>query len=135
MTPEERIPYDKIYNQKNRRRKSDQANASYYRLKISDPKKYMLRGIKQKAKERGLEFRITTDDFEIPEFCPVLGLRLEFATGRPKDNSPSIDRHDSELGYVPDNIVVMSHLANRFKSNMTKEDIGKLYKYVFETQK
>lgn len=100
----------------------------------SNPKTLMLRRTKNKAKTRGIVCTITEDDFEIPEFCPVLGIPLRFNKGKLKDDSPSMDRNNSILGYITGNVTVMSHKANRFKTDMTKEDIGKLYQYVFNTQ-
>lgn len=44
------------------------------------------------------------------------------------DNSPTLDRKDSTRGYVPDNVWVISHRANRMKNNATLEEMELLVK-------
>lgn len=39
-------------------------------------KKYLLRGAKGRAKARGLPFDLCPEDIEIPEYCPLLGIKL-----------------------------------------------------------
>lgn len=50
-----------------------------------------------------------------------------------KTAAPSLDRIDPNFGYIKGNVAVISWQANKYKSNMSKEIIEKLYKYVFET--
>lgn len=50
----------------------------------------------------------------IPETCPVLGIPLTIG-GKRSPSSPSLDRIDPALGYVPGNIRVISDRANRLK--------------------
>jgi len=82
--------------------------------------KQLYNQIKASAKSRGIECDITVVDLgamSFPLTCPILGMKLEFNTGSPKDNSYSLDRIDSRLGYTADNIVVISYRANVLKSN------------------
>lgn len=76
---------------------------------------------KGRAKAKGWEFSITIDDFKPTELCPLLGLPLDFSKrGKgPAPNSPTIDRIDPSIGYVPGNVWVISHKANTIKSNAT----------------
>lgn len=56
---------------------------------------------------------------------------MEFCLGSGgKENSPSIDRIQNDLGYVPGNIGVISMLANRIKSSLTLEQAEKLVEYL-----
>lgn len=95
------------------------------RVKGEPPEVRMYRRAKSRAKERGVEFSIDKSDVIIPEFCPILGVKLEpyvgHSGGRP--NSPALDRIDNSKGYVKGNVVVVSHLANMMKSSATKEEL------------
>jgi hypothetical protein len=75
------------------------------------------------AKLRGLPFEIVCSDLVMPEYCTVLGIKLEFNKGRARDNSPSIDRIKPELGYVRGNVRVISNRANLLKTNATAEEL------------
>ena len=83
----------------------------------------LLVGARSRAKQKGLPISITVDDIQIPEFCPVLGLRLEMGVGTQTIASPSLDRIIPELGYVPGNVQVISYLANSMKNNATPEQL------------
>lgn len=92
-------------------------------FKTRNPKKFMVQCAKVRAKKAGVPFSITDEDFEIPEFCPILGIKLESGTKKYHDASPSLDRVIPELGYVPGNIVVMSFRANRIKGDASVEEL------------
>jgi len=59
----------------------------------------------------------------VADTCPLLGLPLVYATGKIHSNSPTLDRKVCELGYTKDNIAVISHRANRIKSDSTVEEL------------
>lgn len=86
--------------------------------------KIMCISARARAKESGVPFSITEDDIVIPDKCLVLGIDLviNVGLGKPSDNSPSLDRIVPELGYVPDNVVVISNRANTIKSHGTSEE-------------
>jgi hypothetical protein len=75
-----------------------------------------------------LPFEITETDINIPDICPVLGIKLEsgFGTGSHTDFSPSLDKIIPSLGYIPGNVVVMSSRANRMKSDGSAEEHRRL---------
>jgi hypothetical protein len=87
---------------------------------------------KQRAKVKGLSFEIEISDIIIPEFCPILGIKLQQGQSRMIDASPSLDRIKPELGYIKNNIKVISNRANRIKSNGTIEEHQKIIKYLIE---
>lgn len=95
------------------------------RVKGESQEVRMYRRAKTRAKTRGTEFSLDKSDVIIPEFCPILGVRLEpfvgHSGGRP--NSPALDRVDNSKGYVKGNVIVISHLANMMKSSATKEEL------------
>jgi hypothetical protein len=78
--------------------------------------------IRSRARKEGIPFDLTIDDIFVPEFCPVLGIRLAWEIGntrRLQDGGPSIDRLIPERGYVRGNIAVISGRANRIKNDGT----------------
>lgn len=83
---------------------------------------------KAKAKRSGLPFAITLADLEpLPTHCPVVGIELCYGNKkRLADNSASIDRINPKLGYVPGNVRIVSHRANRLKSDATAEELAAL---------
>tara|TARA_Y100000034_G_scaffold96183_1_gene117051 strand:- start:83 stop:640 length:558 start_codon:yes stop_codon:yes gene_type:complete len=107
-------------------------------------------GKKGRAKYKGIEFTIEPTDIpgvkikpvhyndtvhhrktgikswevtEYPKVCPVQRIELDWnINGRGgHDNSPSLDRIDPTKGYIPGNVMIMSSLANKMKSNSTLE--------------
>jgi hypothetical protein len=79
--------------------------------------------IKNRAKQKNLDFNLTIDDIELPEKCPILGIPLRFNTVAADENSFSLDRIDNTKGYVKGNIQVVSLKANKFKSNASLDEI------------
>jgi len=77
---------------------------------------------KLRAKNKGLAFDITETSFEIPVYCPILGIELKRTPIKASDCSPSLDRIDNSKGYIEGNVRVISRRANLLKSNMTYEE-------------
>lgn len=103
------------------------------RYRKEHPEFSILAKVKSRAKKNDVPFNLTIEDIVIPEFCPVLGLKLEFSReGRngPSANSPSIDRLNPDLGYVKGNISFISHKANAAKSSLTLDQLKSLVSYV-----
>ncbi len=93
----------------------------------------MYNTIRSRAKKKGIEFDIEIEDISYPEFCPVLGLRLERNAGIANTNSPSVDRIDPTKGYVKGNIQVISNKANTMKSNATPEELLMFADWIYKT--
>lgn len=91
------------------------------KLYDSNPVSRMLMNSKSRARQYKLEFNITLKDVPIPKLCPLLEVPLILGTAENYEFSPSIDRIDSTKGYIKGNVRVISLLANRMKSNATKE--------------
>lgn len=77
---------------------------------------------KGRAKKKGLPFEIKVEDIVVPEFCPILGIKMEFGDSKSRGNSPSLDRIKPELGYIHGNIAVISYRANRIKNDATADE-------------
>lgn len=102
-----------------------------YKWRLNNPKRYMWQTAKSRAKARNLDFNITEDDFDIPEYCPVLGIKLQFQSGKGVQNeSPSIDRFDNTKGYVKGNVVVISWRANSLKRDGSLQEFLMLVEYL-----
>lgn len=98
-------------------------NTYYRRTKYTRLKNVLLSKAKYRASTRNLEFNLILEDFEIPNFCPVLGIPIISGTdGSFSDNSPSLDRIDSSKGYVKGNVAIISRRANQGKSNLTSDE-------------
>lgn len=77
---------------------------------------------KSRSKKKGMEFNITNEDLFLPEYCPILNIKLDYA-GKLKDHSPSVDRIDNSKGYVKGNVIVISYLANAMKNKASFEQL------------
>lgn len=86
------------------------------------PIQRLLAAARTRALKKGLEFSITEEDIHIPEVCPILGVELKLGSRHSHDQAPSIDRIRSEEGYVPGNVQIISHKANRLKGNKSQEE-------------
>lgn len=105
-------------------RKYNAANAENisHKGKLKPREPVMLRCAKLRAKEKGLEFTITSSDIKIPPVCPLLGIHISKGNGKSHHGSPSLDRIDSSKGYVPGNVWVISKKANTIKNNASLEE-------------
>ena len=131
----------KKYNQSEQYKKiSDEYNHSVqgktvrkkYRdlwYKTEKGRKYsMWQAAKLRAKKKDLEFSITVDDIEFPEFCPLLGYKILIEEFGIRHDSPSIDRKDPKKGYTKENIWIISTRANILKHNASLEELELLVK-------
>ena len=119
-----------------RTRSSRRFAARYRALKKTDPIAAIrmmwpkrLITLRCRATARGLPCTVTFADLDWPEFCPILGVQLDYAApckGPKKANGWSIDRIDSAKGYVPGNIAIISYRANVIKSSGTAEEHRKI---------
>lgn len=102
----------------------DRVKAAAKKWVAENPVKSMMAKAKHRALKRGIAFNLTVDDVPIPEFCPVLGIKLGAGAA-----APSIDRIDNALGYVRGNVVVISWRANRLKSDATPQELALIAKF------
>jgi hypothetical protein len=99
-------------NCENKRRKNTYDN---------NPISRMLMNAKSRSRQYKIPFNITIEDVPIPKICPILKVPLVLGKANNYEFAPSIDRIDSKKGYIKGNVKVVSALANRMKSNATKE--------------
>lgn len=99
----------------------------YYR---KNPTKQLLYNAKNRAKKRGIDFDIVETDIIIPTHCPILGIPLFQKDRKAGPNSPTLDQINPGIGYVKDNVCVISHKANTMKQNNTVEDFERFIRYM-----
>jgi hypothetical protein len=128
---------------KNLEKRKQQSREYYHRNKSSIVKRNrqyyqdnkivsILSSLKYRAKARGLPFNLTKDDIVIPEFCPLLGIKLKIASGKAQPDSPSVDQIVPGLGYTKDNIWVISHRANVIKNDASPGELVHIGKVLVE---
>ena len=84
----------------------------------------LLSNARKRAKEKNLPFRIAYEDLLIPEQCPCCFTYLKpGVTFDGTGNSPSIDRLIPELGYIPENIVIICNRCNRRKAESSPKQL------------
>lgn len=107
--------------------------ANYYR---TDHRTKLIRAANRRSKIYGSDGPLTPNDIVIPEYCPVLGIKLYPSVGRGLRtlnnfyHSPSIDRIDSSKGYSKENIQVISFRANCLKRDATLEEVKAMVRYM-----
>lgn len=87
------------------------------------------------ARRSGIEFTVRFEEIVWPEFCPVLGIRLEYTAGRGQwaiDASASIDRVHCDRPYESGNVAVISLRANRVKNNGTAQEHIRIARWMEE---
>lgn len=106
--------------------------------RLNNRASYLFRACKTRAKQQNIPFNLTIEDIVIPEFCPILGIKLSLdKLGKDKNGTrdfyvPSVDKIVPELGYVKGNIMIISMKANVMKNDATKEELLAFCKYFIE---
>lgn len=124
--PRNRQEYDKQYYIKNRER--------ILQNKKNDKWNDKLKHAKQRAKDKDLEFNLTREflDSICVKYCPILGFELSYNNSNVKNNSATLDRIDNSKGYTVDNVQILSHQANRMKSDSSKQELLAFARYILE---
>lgn len=118
---------DKI-NARNALRDTEKIAIRVKEMTKEDPRGYLLRIARRRAKSNGREISISKNDIIIPTHCPYFPwLKLITLNEKaPAPGSMSIDRIDNTKGYTPDNIEVISYRANVLKRDGTIEEFKAL---------
>jgi len=101
-------------------------NSYVNRWRIENPERTLFTSAKKHAREIGVPFTITLEDIRIPKVCPVFGFHLRPIGGPRQDDTLSLDRIVSSLGYVKGNVWVVSWRANCLKRDGTLEEFRRL---------
>jgi hypothetical protein len=117
----ERANRDKLKSQRDARASEYAARREQNKERLRPSE--LLRGARRRAKLSGVPFSITVADIQIPAFCPLLGIPLVGGSKRLAAGSPSLDRKINSLGYIPGNVWVISHRANKAKGGLTADEL------------
>ena len=99
--------------------------------KIRDKRWSMWHAAKSRAKLHNIPFCLSLNDIpSIPSQCPVLGIEINSISPKQCHNSPSLDRINNKLGYIPGNIRIISWRANNLKRDATPYELRKILEYV-----
>lgn len=125
---------EKAERQRNRRAKKPESVRQYERnLRLKNRAMTMVNKARDRAKRKGIPFKLRPEDIEpLPTNCPVFGFELDYERTRSGYNSPTIDRVVNELGYVTNNVIIVSKKANTMKNDGTVQDILALYNFYRE---
>lgn len=97
-------------------------------------------GYKNTAKRQKVPFNLTIEYLESikTDVCPVFKTPFKwqrFGQGQKTGESPTLDRIIPELGYVEGNVVWISDLANRIKSNATETELYAVADWLHDKRK
>ena len=95
--------------------------------------KTFLSSCKKSSQKRNQEFRLTRQDFldmwkKQSGMCAYTGLKMDLAPNT--YFSVSVERIDSNIGYIPENTILITMAVNRMKSNFSAEFFYKMCKDV-----
>lgn len=141
-SPEMKKEYQKQYRKKNRKQINEtikdwlKKNPDKYlniktRWNINNQEKRMLDRVRSRAKILKVDFNLSLEDIKIPEYCPILGVKIQY--DHKKATSPSLDRIDPLGGYTKDNVQIICNKANMMKNNATKEQLLKFAHWIIDT--
>ena len=106
-------------------KKFEEYRQNWYR---KNPLYHTYHNAKKRARHLGLPFDLDWKDLVIPEYCPILGMRMNKELNF--DHRPSLDRIDPSKGYVKGNVAFISMKANRMKQEGTAEEHRKIADYI-----
>ena len=90
----------------------------------------LLNSSKTRANKFKIPHSIDIDDIKVPDYCPILGIKLEKKGNKPTHASPSLDRKINKLGYIDGNVFVISHRANNLKGDISIRELKNLINYM-----
>jgi hypothetical protein len=94
----------------------------------------LLNASRARARTKNREHTLTKQDlfdlYPVDGKCPIFGFKLEWNGSGFRETSPSLDRIDSNKGYIKDNVQIISWKANRIKGYASVEELEILLAYL-----
>ena len=116
---------------KNSTRGKEYQKNYYHKMRDETPEILIYQRTKSRAQKENINFNLTPEYiksiFPKDNLCPVLGIEMKI--NKNKDGfsyaltSPSIDKIIPELGYIKENVVIMSMKANLIKNAETNPEV------------
>jgi hypothetical protein len=101
-----------------------------------------LQNAKARAQRKNVAFDLDIDYLQliVTDACPIFKTQFLWQTsglgkGHTEPNSPSLDRIVPELGYVKGNMVFISHVANKIKSDATEKELYAVADWLHDKRK
>jgi hypothetical protein len=90
-----------------------------------NPQRKMVDSAKRRALSQGVPFNISATDIQIPKTCPVCDKKIIRNTGQNSGGvaSPSLDRWEPALGYIPGNVWVVCLECNIKKGHLSGNEM------------
>ena len=110
-------------------------NSDFMERYRKNPYPQLFHNFKKRASLAKVPFDLNKDELKeiidnCGDRCPVLGFKyIKDADKNNRDYAPSLDRIDPKKGYTKENIIVVSMLANRIKTDATIDQLGKVYNF------
>ena len=134
--PEKAKEYSKNCWERNKERLTKERKETRKACYAKAPKETWLketfRHARRRARRGGTPYDWEIPNLRLPDYCPVLGIKLDYSgfRGKADMNSPSLDRIIPLLGYVKSNICVISLRANRLKNDSTLDEMRRILAYM-----
>ncbi len=94
---------------------------------------YLVKNARDRALKKNIDFDLTVDSIGVmPSKCPILNIELKKQDGIHGEGSPTLDRIENKLGYINNNVRIISHKANSIKANGTADEHDKIAIYIRE---
>lgn len=111
--------------------------AAYQRAaRLRSPRENLVALARYRSKKKGILCTIAVADIEWVTHCPITGIELDYINTEPgerqnvsRDAFPTLDRKNPAIGYVPGNVFVLSHKANRMKQDASADILARLAQY------
>jgi hypothetical protein len=128
--PDCRRTWERLRGQLRRPARREYHNKYKHGYRRANPERFALAGAKRRAKSSGVPFKLTEADLPpIPDRCPVFDTVFKYGDGRVLPESLTLDRIVPALGYVPGNIMWLSHRANAMKQDATIEELRRFARW------
>lgn len=82
----------------------------------------LIRAARKRSKRKNIPCSIVSKDIFVPNNCPIFGTPIIAGNKYMADSSPSLDRINPDLGYIKNNVFLVSWRANRIKSDGTADE-------------